>query len=55
MSPYVFLSFRRCQKHPHTPPFNFGTRLPNLATFSAGEIGGDRYEIEWRFRGAQAE
>jgi hypothetical protein len=65
MSLDVFLSFRRCPKHPNTPPFDFGTpiayfgnplsgRSGEIAT-RFGEIGGDRNEIEWRFRGAKAE
>ena len=27
MSLDVFLSFRRCPKHPNTPPFDFGTPI----------------------------
>ena len=58
MSLDVFLSFRRCPKHPNTPHFDFGTPIAyfgNLLPGRSGEIGGDRNEIEWRFRGAKAE
>ena len=56
MSLDVFLSFRRCPKHPNTPPFEIVVpQLPNLATHSRVEIGGDRNEIECKFRGAKAE
>ena len=58
MSLDVFLSFRRCPKHPNTPPFDFGTPIAqfgNLLLGDLGEIRGDRYEIEWRSRGAKAE
>ena len=41
---------------PFTAP---GARPPppydDLLRARSGEIGGDRYEIEWRFRGAKAE
>ena len=58
MSLDVFLSLRRCPKHPNTPPFDFG---PPVAYFGnplrgrSGEFGGDRDEIEWRFGRAKAE
>ena len=40
MSLGVFLSFRRCPKHPNTPTFDFRTPiLPNLATRSGGDMG----------------
>ena len=54
----VFLSFRRYPKHPNTPSFDFGTRIAYFGTplqGRFGEVGGDRSEIEWRFRGAKAE
>ena len=58
MSLDVFLSFRRCPKHPNTPPFDFGIPIAyfgNPLPEEIGEIGGDRYEIEWRFRGGSGE
>ena len=58
MSLDVFLSFWRCPKHPNTPTFDFGTPVAyfgNLLPGRSGEIGGDRYEIKWRFRVVKAE
>jgi hypothetical protein len=59
MSLDVFLSFRRCPKHPtpNTPPFDFG---PPIAYFGnllpiGGYLGGDFNEIYLRFRGAKVE
>ena len=58
MSLDVLLSFSRCPKHPNTPPFDFGDPIAYFGNPLLGEIreiGGDRNEIEWRFRGAKAE
>ena len=58
MSLDVFLSLRRCPKHPNTPPFDFGTPVAyfgNPLRGRSGEIGGDHYEIEGRFRRVKAE
>ena len=57
MSLDVFLSFRRCPKHPDTPPFDFGISIAyfgNPLPGRLGEIGLDRDKIEWRFKGAKA-
>ena len=51
MSLDVFLSFRRCPKHPNTPPFHFGN--PRLREIT-GDYGRLR-EIEWRLKGAYTE
>ena len=58
MSLDVFLSLRRCLKHPNTPPFDFGTPIAYFGSplrGRYGEIGVDQYEIEWRLSGAKAE
>ena len=57
MSLDVFLSFRRCPKHPNTPTFDFGAAVAQFGDplrARSGEIGGDCYEIEWRLRGVKA-
>ena len=44
--------------HPNTPSFDFGDPIAYFGNPLLGEIreiGGDRNEIEWRFRGAKAE
>ena len=41
MSLYVFLSFRRCPKHPNTPPFDSGTSVAQFGNPLRGEIWGD--------------
>ena len=55
MSLDVFLSFRRCPKHPNIPPFHLGTPI---ALFGNPEITGGYArlrEIDLRFRGAKTE
>ena len=55
MSLDVFLSFRRCPKHPNIPPFHLGTPI---TLFGNSEITGGYArlrEIELRFRGAKTE
>ncbi len=39
MSLDVFLSFRRCPKHPNTPPFDFVTPIAYFGNPLPGEIG----------------
>ena len=39
MSLDVFLGFRRCPKHPNTPPFDFGTPIAYFGNPLPGEIG----------------
>ena len=55
MSLDVFLSFRRCPKHPNIPPFHLGTPI---ALYDNPEITGGYArlrEIDLRFRGAKTE